>query len=186
MVKMTNIQPTSTYLGKKKKRTRAPLFIVAWMGTVGPQTHRSAISSYPSQHCPQERREGVTLKLEQFWGLAFCHERVDIASVFHWAHKVLVFGQHIGSLKTKARSCEILPRQEEAKCHRGQSQTPSARAPAFGYVSRVRLGWCQEKLKSLQRTKEFSKAERSPYNLRRSGANVVLKEPCRRSDFSMF
>lgn len=156
------------------------------MGTVGPQTHRSAISSYPSQHCPQERREGVTLKPEQFWGLAFCHERVDIASVFHWAHKVLVFGQHIGSLKTKARSCEKLPREEEAKCHRGQSQTPSARAPAFGYVSRVRLGWCQEKLKSLQRTKEFSKAERSPYNLRRSGANVVLKEPCRRSDFSMF
>lgn len=151
------------------------------MGTVGPQTHQSAISSYLSQHCPQERREGVTLKPEQFWGLAFCHERVDIAPVFHWAHKVLVFGQHIGSLKTKARICEILPREEEAKCHRGQSQTPSARAPAFGYVSRVRLGWCQEKLKNLQRTKEF------PYNLRRSGANVVLKEPYRRrSDFSVF
>lgn len=97
-----------------------------------------------------------------------------------------MFGQHIGSLKTKARICEILPRQEEAKCHSGQNQTPSVRAPAFGYVSRVRLGWSQEKLKNLQRTKEFSKAERSPYNLRRGGANVVLKEPYRRSEFSMF
>lgn len=160
---------------KKKKNQR----------TKYPQTHRLSHSLLPFSTLPLGTEGGSNSE-------AGTVLTAHIPSRKSW-HR---FGTPLGTQSTGVWTAHRQPEDQskilwDSAQARG-SQVPEGTArrqvPVHRHLAlpRVRSGWSQEKLKNLQRTKEFSKAVRSPHNLRRGGADVILKEPYRRSDFSMF
>lgn len=165
MFKMTSIQPTSTYLEKKKEQRMKD-----------PQTHRLNHLLLPFSTRPLGTEGGSN---SEAWTVLTAH----IPSQKSW-HR---FGTPLGTQSTGVWTAHRQP-EDQSKNLWDSAQARGSQVPVHRHLAlpRVRSGWSQEKLKNLQRTKDFSKAVRSPYNLRRGGADVFLKEPYRRSDFSMF